>query len=121
PEYRDERWQLPEHLREATMEEAAILAYNAAAGTYTLPGSAGSPQGLHGGRYLFLISCTGTPTMVIKVAEQGSGTYVSVTKIAGTLASGGGDGLYDLPPGPVSVVVGTSTANYVSVVRVPRE
>lgn len=101
---------------------------NVAAGTYPVqPDGAGAPY-LMGGVYFLDFLCTGSPTLALKILGPDGSTYTEVfptannVGFAGTPATITAAGTYKyvfLPPGVYEIVIGTSTANYVSLTRVP--
>jgi len=108
---------------------------NLAAGTYDLsncahPGVAPFPTGpivLDGGTYQIGIHCTGTPALTFKQLGPDGSTFEAVymqpdsapgTPIL-TIASSGLFAKVTIPPGAYHIVVGTSTANYVALTRIP--
>jgi len=91
--------------------EAIILFTNAAAGT-------AAAVGVNGGRYLFLLACTGTPSCQIQVQDP-SANWVKVG--AAFVTASGGSFELALPPGQVRAIITTSTANYLSAGRIPND
>ncbi len=98
--------------------EAIVFATNAAAGTYGMPTGAGNSQGLQGGLYVPTIACTGAPSCQLQIQDQ-SGNWIDVGAPI-TSAGGGSLDLY-CPPGQAQVVVSGSSANTVTLARVPIE
>lgn len=98
--------------------EVIVFAINAAAGTYGMPQGAGAPGYIEGGRYLVLFACTGTPSLQVN-AIDGSGNVIKVGAAFVTVS--GGSFEIALPPGQVQIVVATSTANYVTLARIPND
>lgn len=101
---------------------------NVAAGTYPVKPNSGNVQALQGGHYFLDLICTGTPSLKLEVLGPDGTTYTEVLPIksgvgfAGTPATIVAAGLYwyfYLPPGNYQIVIATSTANYVSLTRVP--
>ncbi len=106
-----------------------------AAGTYTAANSvtpnANSPAGsflLLGGRYMLdYIATTPTTCALQKLGSDGSTWEVVYLQPSNAtpntwlaaLTTNGEIGYADLPPGQYRIVVATSTANYVSIVRIP--
>jgi len=85
---------------------------NAAAGTY-------GPFELKGGMYAWTTNSTGTGTIDLKIiAGDGSTALAVATQITAT--TGFQTGIY-LPPGQYEIVIGTFSANYVMLTRVPGE
>jgi len=91
--------------------EGITLAKNVAAGTY-------GPFTVLGGRYVFLFDCTGTPALQF-YAMNISGTFVKVG--ASFVTASGGSGEIALPPGQIQAIVTTSTANSLSLGRIPND
>lgn len=98
--------------------EVFVFAANAAAGTYAQPTGAGAPGYIVGGRYIVLLKCTGTPSLQVQ-ALDGSGNAINVG--AAFVTTGGGSFEVALPPGQVQITVSTSTANYVTLARIPND
>lgn len=99
------------------LQETFIFAANAAAGTYNMPAGAGLPQGVSGGLYVVMLSCTGTPSLQVQALDP-SGNWVNVG--AAFVTASGGSFTVQLPPGVIRITVATSTANYVTVSRCPQ-
>lgn len=105
-----------------------FLLKNVAAGTYPVkPDGAGSNY-LNGGDYLLDFLCTGSPTLALEILGPDGSTWVTLLAypdnvgLAGTPAAVTAAGIYrylHLPPGTYRIVIGTSTANYVSLTRTP--
>ena len=96
-------------------QEGIVFANNAAAGTYSLPAGV---EGVLGGRYLVLFDCTGTPALQA-YALTVSGNWVKVGSSFTT--AGGGSFEIALPPGQVQFIVSTSTANSLTLSRIPND
>lgn len=110
---------------------------NLAAGTYdnsnasgrqNAAGVAGKGFVLQGGDYFLDLICTGSPTLALNILGPDGVTWTTVLPtansvgFAGTPAAVTAAGLYryfELPPGVYEIVVGTSTANYVALTRIP--
>lgn len=110
---------------------------NLAAGTYDLSnvsntqnkaGVAGKGFVLQGGDYFLDLLCTGSPTLALNILGPDGATWTLVLPTAanvgtaGTPAAVAAAGVYryfSLPPGVYEIVVATSTANYVSLTRIP--
>lgn len=91
--------------------ESHVLFLNAAAGTV-------SGVCLYGGTYVVLLDCTGTPALQL-YAMNASGNYVAVG--SAFVTAGGGSFEVDLPPGLIRAIIATSTANTLTLARVPEE
>lgn len=101
---------------------------NVAAGTYSvIPDGHGSDY-LFGGDYFLDLVCTGSPTLALQVLGPDNAAWTEVfptsntVGYAGTPATIAAAGTYKytlLPPGRYRIVIGTSTANYVSLTRAP--
>lgn len=106
----------------------AFKLVNVAPGTYPVqPDGAGAPY-LFGGTYKLDLICTGTPALALKMLGPDGVTYTEIfptannVGFAGTPATITAAGTYTyayLPPGIYEIVIGTSTANYISLTRVP--
>ena len=104
---------------------------NVAAGTLQYPDDnhpqLTGPLVLQGGIYEVEIDCTGTPALTVaKLGPDGvtwTNRYITPDAAQGTpaasLVASGASGKLVLPPGNYRVAVATSTANYVSLTRVP--
>ena len=84
---------------------------NQPAGTY-------GPYFIQGGKYQLAITVTGTPSINLQQLGPDGATWLNVN--ASALVANGVTN-YDLPPGQYQIVIGTSTANYVTLTRVPEE
>ncbi len=101
---------------------------NVAPGTFSvIPEGHGSDY-LFGGDYFLDLICTGSPTLALQMLGADGATWVEVfptanaVGYAGTPATITAAGTYKytlLPPGRYRMVIGTSTANYVSLTRAP--
>lgn len=115
--------------------ESFVLS-NVAAGTYpVVMGNSGGGVNsgrpyVMGGRYALDIVCTGTPSLELKKLGPDGSTYLSIVApfnnagteadlVIGKLILSGQTKNLDLAPGVYEVVIGTSTANYVALTRVP--
>lgn len=80
------------------------------------PGS--FPFKLDGGRYQMAAAGTfgGGNTKLQQLMPDGA-TFVDVP--SSTISAAGVSGIFDLPPGQYQIVITTSTAMYVSLVRIP--
>lgn len=83
---------------------------NVAAGTY-------GPFTLMGGKYQIAVVATGTISVKLNILGPDGLTYL----LAITEITANGFANYDLPPGTYQIVIATSTANYVTVTRIPLE
>jgi hypothetical protein len=99
-------------------QETIIFANNAAAGTYNMPTGAGNQPFIRGGRYLLLFACTGTPSLQFYMVDA-SGNAVKVG--AAITTAGGASVELALPPGIPQIIVSTSTANYITLSRIPND
>jgi hypothetical protein len=99
----------------------SFQAQNVAAGTF-------GPWFLEGGTYELALSCTGTPACALSKLMPDGTTYVDQYGRPNTATPGTyikslitADKLVfpDLAPGQYKVVISTSTANYLSLTRVP--
>lgn len=108
--------------------------FNVAAGTYgasqarnARAGSSTTDFVLQGGTYQIGIVCTGTPSLAIKQLGADGVTYETVYIVpdaapgtpAVALILSGAFGKVTVPPGRFQIVIGTSTANYVNLTRIP--
>lgn len=83
---------------------------------------------LQGGSYELSLNCTGTPSMAFQQLGPNGTTFTSLfltPDIAPTtpLTPAVLAGIYrvlNIPPGIYKITVGTSTANYVSLTRIPQ-
>lgn len=100
---------------------------NVAAGTYAVTPNSGNVQALQGGHYFLDFICTGSPSFALNVLGPDGTTWTPVLPIhsgvgfAGTPALVNAAGTYwyfYLPAGKYEIVIGTSTANYVSLTRI---
>jgi len=100
---------------------------NVAAGTYAVQPDGCGPY-LMGGVYFLDLVCTGSPTLQLQILGPDNATWTEVfptanaVGFAGTPATVAAAGTYKytfLPPGQYRLIIGTSTANYVSLTRVP--
>ena len=73
---------------------------------------------VYGGRYLVLFDCIGTPSLQLEMLNI-STVWDNVG--AAFVTDGGGSFEIGLPPGQVRVVVSTSTANTVTLSRIPND
>lgn len=74
---------------------------------------------LEGGLYQIDIVCTGTPSATLNRVGPDGSTLIPTS--AAITASGGVIAPQYLPPGIYKAVIATSTANYLSVTRIPIE
>ncbi len=109
------------------MRSESFKLSNVAAGTYQVQPDGCGPN-LSGGFYFLALQCTGSPTLALQVLGPDGVNYIEVfptannVGFAGTPATITAAGTYKytyLPPGIYRIVIGTSTANYVSLTRVP--
>lgn len=85
------------------------------------------PLVLQGGTYEVEIDCTGTPALAVqKLGPDGAtftARFITPDAAQGTpaasLIASGASGKLVVPPGLYRVVVATSTANFVSLTRIP--
>lgn len=81
------------------------------------PGSATAC--VYGGTYLVLLDCTSTHLMQLYLLDSESTMYAPVGPTFVT--AGGGSYEVDLPPGVVAAIINTSTANTLTLARIPEE
>lgn len=100
---------------------------NVAAGTYAVKPNSGNVQALQGGHYFLDFLCTGSPTFALQVLGPDGTTWTTVGAIAdgaaltSAPATPGAAGVFRyfyLPAGKYQIIIGTSTANYVSLTRI---
>jgi hypothetical protein len=73
---------------------------------------------LRGGKYMLLTKSTGTGTIDLEMQAFDGVTYIPVaTQVTATTSHQ----VLDLPPGQYEIVIGTFTANYITLTRIPND
>jgi hypothetical protein len=95
-------------------QEAVNIFANAAPGT-------SAQFELHGGTYQLSVAATGSGgTVTLSQLGPDGATFIPCAS-SSTALTAAGTQLYDLPPGQYKLVVGTLTAVYAIICRVPKE